>query len=195
MKKALFISLLFSASVFAIEPKHFYQYLPITPFFPPERPSRDYLQLDGPYAPWKATAPVPVWTEVALYRERVDEMRKLSDQELPRQEPDKSPDGFPRVPSPDNIVITVPVLEMGKPGQTKEDFTILDNEWFYIPKTTSSKPTSQATPGSSSEFNKTPIPVATDPNQAGGTAGTAGNLPQPPPSSKSEYNQPDERVK
>jgi hypothetical protein len=188
MKKVIFISLFCSASLFALEPKHFYQYLPITPFFPPERPSRDYLQLDGPYTPWKAVPPTPVWTEVALYRERVDEMRKLEIVAPPRVE--DQPIGPMGPPINTNIVIKVDRLELGRPGQTKDDFTVLDNEWFYIPKTTTSKPTSQSTPGSSSEFSKTPIPVTTDPTQTGYPA----NVPAPAaPQSGVEYNRPDER--
>lgn len=192
MKKILFISLLFSASLFALEPRSFFQYLPVTPFFPAERPSRDYLRLEGPYAPWRATAPAPVWTEVTLYRERVDEMRKLED--TPPPSPQSAPTVWGLESINTNIIISVPDIGLGRRGQTVDDPTVIDTDWFYIPKNTTSKPTSQPTLGSSSEFNKTPIPLSSDGNQPPSRPQSVIPSIPTPPKNTSNYNQPDERV-
>jgi hypothetical protein len=162
MKTHLLTILTLSAatcSSFAFEPKDFFQYLPLTPLFPHDRESRDYLHLHDPYTPWRATAPVPVFSEVALFRERVDAVRKL-EREIPIIIPQATIEekGFPK-PGP-VVVIEAPVLKLNPYFDPKDDTTVIKSPWFVIPKDNSLNPKQQpTTDAETEETSKTPLPA------------------------------------
>jgi hypothetical protein len=178
--------------------RDYLQYAPLSPFFGPYDPSRNYLRYQEPYWNWKPLNLPPTWSEIALYRQKLDTLQEVQQ----GGGVDSGNEMDPRYTVPDagpiDASLLPPKMDLGldpsKSGPLiSPEVTI--SPWFTMPTPEALPPT--ADPQSQ---NQTPTPSDTPwirkPVMGGSTdvyipySQTPGQNP-PPASSALIYSQPD----
>jgi hypothetical protein len=172
-------------SIAATGGREFLQYVPLTPFFGADSPSRDYLKFSAPYDPWAPSAPLPVWTEVVSYKQRLD-LLKETERETQTLAPTADPKTNDHPFGGDKIIEVFetwfPKPQILQPIPSKIDSTE-PATWFSIPEKPEI-PQSQSIPTPSSP--EIPGGVIRQPIQGG--KGTVylptGTVPTPTPTAQ-----------
>jgi hypothetical protein len=145
--------MIYISTGWSVGPGHDYQqFLPITPFLPPEKVSQNYLHYRPAASPWRVVPPQPSWGEVVRYRQKLDSIRDMELEMQPKVGSSKGGSSESQSYDPNLFsqpLISIPLFDLSGPrsqGHT-ETYT---TPWFSIPNTQiapqTDKPSAYANP-------------------------------------------------